>query len=115
VNGGDWYASIGTEKSKGTKLMTMQGPSKLGGVVEVDMGVTMDHLFNDIYGGMRDGYTFKGIQTGGASAGPITEDAFDIPLDFDSLGEINGMLGSGGWVLFDENVCAVDMARYITA
>lgn len=115
VRGGDWYASLGTENSKGTKLMTMQGPSKLHGVVEVEMGVTMKHLFNDIYGGMRDGFTFKGIQTGGASAGPITEDAFDIPIDFDSLNDIHGMLGSGGWVLFDDNVCAVDMARYLTA
>lgn len=115
VRGGDWYASLGTENSKGTKLMTMQGPSKLHGVVEVEMGVTMKHLFDDIYGGMREGFTFKGIQTGGASAGPITQDAFDIPLDFDSLNDIDGMLGSGGWVLFDENVCAVDMARYLTA
>ena len=115
VRGGDWYASLGTEKSKGTKLMTMQGPSKLAGVVEVEMGVTMRHLLYDIYGGMRDGYTFKGVQTGGASAGPITEDAFDRPIDFDSLSDIHGMLGSGGWVLFDERVCAVDMARYLTA
>ncbi|MCO5216073.1 MAG: NADH-quinone oxidoreductase subunit F [Thermomicrobiales bacterium] len=115
VRGGEWYASLGTENSKGTKLMTMQGPSKLSGVVEVEMGVTMRHLLNDIYGGMREGYTFKGIQTGGASAGPITEDAFDLAIDFDSLGPLNGMLGSGGWVLFDEDVCAVDMARYLTA
>ena len=115
MRGGDWYASLGTEKSTGTKLMTMQGPSKLHGVVEVEMGVTMNHLFNDIYGGMREGYTFKGMQTGGASAGPITEDAFERPLDFDSLTDIHGMLGSGGWVLFDESVCAVDMARYLTA
>ncbi|MCA9834732.1 MAG: NADH-quinone oxidoreductase subunit F [Thermomicrobiales bacterium] len=115
VRGGEWYASLGTENSKGTKLMTMQGPSKLSGVVEVEMGVTMRHLLDDIYGGMREGYTFKGIQTGGASAGPITEDAFDRPIDFDSLSDIHGMLGSGGWVLFDEGVCAVDMARYLTA
>ncbi len=115
VRGGDWYASLGTENSKGTKLMTMQGPSKLHGVVEVEMGMTMNQLFNDVFGGMRDGFKFKGIQTGGASAGPITEDAFDIPIDFDSLNDIHGMLGSGGWVLFDENVCAVDMARYLTA
>lgn len=115
VRGGDWYASLGTENSKGTKLMTMQGPSKLHGVVEVEMGMTMNQLFNDIFGGMRDGFTFKGIQTGGASAGPITESAFDIPIDFDSLNDIHGMLGSGGWVLFDDNVCAVDMARYLTA
>lgn len=115
VNGGEWYANIGTEKSKGTKLMTMQGPSKLHGVVEVEMGMTMRQLLNDIYGGMRDGYELKGIQTGGVSAGPITEAEFDLPIDFDSLKDVNGMLGSGGWVLFDQNVCAVDFARYMTA
>jgi NADH:ubiquinone oxidoreductase subunit F (NADH-binding) len=115
VNGGEWYAKLGTEKSKGTKLMTMQGPSKLHGVVEVEMGITMRHLLNDIYGGMREGYTLKGVQTGGVSAGPILEESFDIPIDFDSLNEVNGMLGSGGWVLFDQNVCAVDFARYMTA
>jgi NADH:ubiquinone oxidoreductase subunit F (NADH-binding) len=115
VNGGDWYAKFGTENSKGTKLMTMQGPSKLHGVVEVEMGITMNQLLNDIYGGMREGYTLKGMQTGGVSAGPITPDEFDIPIDFDSLNDIHGMLGSGGWVLFDETICAVDFARYMTA
>lgn len=115
VNGGAWYAGLGTEKSKGTKLMTMQGPSKLHGVVEVEMGITMNHLLNEIYGGMREGYEVKGVQTGGFSAGPITPDEFDIPIDFDSLNDVKGMLGSGGWVLFDQNVCAVDFARYMTA
>ena len=115
VNGGEWYAKFGTEKSKGTKLMTMQGPSKLHGVVEVELGITMDKLLNDVFGGMRDGFTLKGIQTGGVSAGPITETDFSIPIDFDSLNDVQGMLGSGGWVLFDQNVCAVDFARYMTA
>ena len=115
VNGGAWYAKFGTEKSKGTKLMTMQGPSKLHGVVEVELGITMDKLLNDIFGGMREGYTLKGVQTGGVSAGPITEADFNIPIDFDSLNDVQGMLGSGGWVLFDQHVCAVDFARYMTA
>ncbi len=115
VNGGAWYAGLGTEKSKGTKLMTMQGPSRLHGVVEVEMGVTMNHLLNEVYGGMREGYEVKGMQTGGVSAGPITPDEFDIPIDFDSLNDVQGMLGSGGWVLFDQNVCVVDFARYMTA
>src|SRR5690606_13023255 len=88
VNGGEWYANIGTEKSKGTKLMTMQGPSKLHGVVEVEMGMTMRHLFEEIYGGMREGFELKGIQTGGVSAGPITDEDFDIPIDFDSLNDV---------------------------
>lgn len=115
VNGGAWYAGLGTEKSKGTKLMTMQGPARLHGVVEVEMGVTMNHLLSEIYGGMREGYEVKGVQTGGVSAGPITPDEFDIPIDFDSLNDVQGMLGSGGWVLFDQSVCAVDLARYMTA
>lgn len=115
VNGGEWYAKFGTEKSKGTKLMTMQGPAKLHGVVEVEMGITMNALLNDVFGGVREGSSVKGVQTGGVSAGPIIPDEFDIPIDFDSLNDVQGMLGSGGWVLFDENVCAVDFARYMTA
>jgi NADH:ubiquinone oxidoreductase subunit F (NADH-binding) len=115
VNGGEWYAGLGTEKSKGTKLMTIQGPSKRHGVVEVEMGMTMGKLFNDVFGGMPDGYTYKGVQTGGVSAGPVTPEHFDIPLDFDSLTPLNGMLGSGGFVNFDESVCVVDFARYMTA
>lgn len=115
VNGGEWYAGFGTEKSKGTKLMTVQGPMHRHGVVEVEMGMTMDTLFYDIYGGMREGHELKGIQTGGVSAGPITKEHFDRPIDFDSYTDINGMLGSGGWVIFDEKVCVVDFARYMTA
>lgn len=115
LNGGEWYAGFGTENSKGTKLMTVQGPMHHHGVVEVEMGMTLRTLFNDVYGGMREGYRFKGVQTGGVSAGPLKEEHLDIPVDFDSLGEVGGMLGSGGWVIFDESVCAVDFARYLTA
>ncbi|MCC6705060.1 MAG: NADH-quinone oxidoreductase subunit F [Thermomicrobiales bacterium] len=115
LKGGEWYASIGTEKSKGTKLMTVQGPLKTMGLVEVPMGITMRTLIEEIWGGMRDGYTFKGVQTGGVSAGPLKEEHLDLPVDFDSLTDIGGMLGSGGFVVFDESVCAVDFARYMTA
>ncbi len=115
VNGGEWFAKMGTEKSKGTKLMTNQGPMNRMGVIEVEMGLTLNTIFNDIYGGMREGYVFKGVQTGGVSAGPLTKDHLDIPVDFDSLGDVGGMLGSGGWVIFDEKVCVVDFARYLTA
>jgi len=115
VNGGEWYANIGTEKSKGTKLMTIQGPSVRHGVVEVEMGITMDKLFNEIFGGMPEGYEYKGVQTGGVSAGPVTPAHFDRPIDFDSLTELDGMLGSGGFVNFDKSICAVDFARYMTA
>jgi NADH:ubiquinone oxidoreductase subunit F (NADH-binding) len=115
LNGGEWYKSIGTEKSAGTKLMTVQGPLKTMGLVEVPMGVKLGTLVNEIWGGMRDGYTFKGIQTGGVSAGPLKPEHFDLPVDFDSLTDVGGMLGSGGFVVFDSTVCAVDFARYLTA
>lgn len=114
-NGGAWFAGIGTEKSKGTKLMTIQGPVKTLGLVEVPMGITLRTLIDEVWGGMRDGYRFKGIQTGGVSAGPLKEEHLDLPVDFDSLTEVGGMLGSGGFVIFDETVSAIDFARYLTA
>lgn len=115
LNGGEWYKAIGTEKSTGTKLMTVQGPLKTMGLVEVPMGITLRTLVEEIWGGIREGYTFKGIQTGGVSAGPLKEEHLDMPVDFDSLTDLGGMLGSGGFVVFDETVCAVDFARYLTA
>jgi NADH:ubiquinone oxidoreductase subunit F (NADH-binding) len=113
--GGEWYASIGTEKSKGTKLMTVQGPVKTMGLVEVPMGTTMRTLLEGCWGGMRDGHQLKGIQTGGVSAGQLTAEHLDLPIDFDSLTDVGGMLGSGGFAVFDQHVCAVDFARYLTA
>ena len=113
--GGAWYAAIGTEKSKGTKLMTVQGALNTMGLVEVPMGINLGVLINEIWGGMRPGHQFKGIQTGGVSAGALTEEHFDLPVDFDSLTDVGGMLGSGGFVVFDQHVCAVDFARYLTA
>jgi NADH:ubiquinone oxidoreductase subunit F (NADH-binding)/(2Fe-2S) ferredoxin len=113
-NGGAWYASIGTEQSKGTKLVTIQGPVKRLGVAEVEMGYSLDDLINEIYGGAKEGYTLKGIQTGGVSAGPLRMEQLDVGIDFESLDEVGAMLGSGGFVAFDESVCAVDFARYLT-
>lgn len=115
INGGAWYASMGTKDTTGTKLMTNQGPMNRMGVVEVEMGMTLNTLFNDIFGGMREGYTFKGVQTGGVSAGPLKAEHLDEPVDFTSLDKFGGMLGSGGWVIFDEKVCVVDFSRYLTA
>lgn len=114
-NGGEWYASLGTEKSKGTKLVTVQGPVARIGLAEVEMGLSLRDLIFGIWGGMKAGYTFKGVQTGGVSAGPLREDQLDLTVDFDSMTEAGGMLGSGGFVVFDESVCAVDFARYLTA
>jgi NADH:ubiquinone oxidoreductase subunit F (NADH-binding) len=113
--GGDWYAGLGNEKSTGTKLVTMQGPLARLGVVEVEMGIPMRDLIFDVFGGMRAGSTFKGIQTGGVSAGPLVESQLDVPMDFDSMKPLDGMLGSGGFVVFDQHVCAVEFGRYLTA
>ena len=115
LNGGAWFAGIGTEKSAGTKMMTVQGPVKTLGLVEVPMGIKLGTLINEIWGGMLDGRRFKGIQTGGVSAGPLKEEHFELPVDFDSLTDVGGMLGSGGFVVFDESVSAIDFARYLTA
>lgn len=115
VNGGKWYAGLGTEESNGTKMMTVQGPMQRHGVIEVEMGMTLRHILNETFGGMKEGHTFKGVQTGGVSAGPLIDEHLDIPVDFDSLGEVGGMLGSGGWAVFDQNTCVVDFARYLTA
>jgi NADH:ubiquinone oxidoreductase subunit F (NADH-binding)/(2Fe-2S) ferredoxin len=114
-NGGAWYAQFGTENSKGTKLMTVQGPLKTMGLVEVPMGISLRTLFFEVWGGMRDGHEFKGVQTGGVSAGPLKEEHLDLPIDFDSLTDVGGMLGSGGFAVFDQHVCAVDFARYLIA
>ena len=114
-NGGEWYAQIGTEKSTGTKLMTVQGPLNTSAWSKCRWASPCAHLFDEVWGGMRDGYTFKGIQTGGVSAGPLKDEHLDLPVDFDSLTDVGGMLGSGGFVVFDETVCAVDFARYLTA
>jgi NADH:ubiquinone oxidoreductase subunit F (NADH-binding) len=113
--GGEWFSQIGTSNSAGTKMMTVQGPMKHVGLVETRMGITLRTLIDEVWGGMRDGHVFRGVQTGGVSAGPITEDQLGYAVDFDSMTEIGGMLGSGGFVVFDQHVCPVDFARYLTA
>jgi len=113
--GGEWFSQIGTSKSAGTKMMTVQGPLKQVGLVEVRMGITLRTLVEEVWGGMRDGHEFRGIQTGGVSAGALTEQQLGYPVDFDSMTEIGGMLGSGGFVVFDQHVCPVDFARYLMA
>jgi NADH-quinone oxidoreductase subunit F len=85
------------------------------GLVEVPMGITLRTLIDEVWGGMREGHTFKGIQTGGVSAGPLKDEHLDLPVDFDSLTPVGGMLGSGGFVVFDTTVSAIDFARYLTA
>jgi NADH:ubiquinone oxidoreductase subunit F (NADH-binding) len=113
--GGEWFSQIGTSTSSGTKLMTVQGPLKHVGLVEVRMGITLRTLIDEVWGGMRDEHDFRGIQTGGVSAGPLTEEYLGYAVDFDSMTEIGGMLGSGGFVVFDQHVCPIDFARYLMA
>ncbi len=113
--GGEWFSQIGTATSAGTKMMTVQGPLKHVGLVETPMGIALRALIEDVWGGMRDGHDFRGVQTGGVSAGPLKEEQLDYAVDFDSMTEVGGMLGSGGFVVFDQHVCPVDFARYLTA
>jgi NADH:ubiquinone oxidoreductase subunit F (NADH-binding)/(2Fe-2S) ferredoxin/NAD-dependent dihydropyrimidine dehydrogenase PreA subunit len=110
--GSEWYASIGTEGSKGTKIFSLVGKINNTGLVEVPMGVTLRHIIFDIGGGVPDGKAFKAVQTGGPSGGCIPEDMLDLPVDFDELSRVGSMMGSGGMIVMDEGTCMVDIARY---
>jgi NADH-quinone oxidoreductase subunit F len=111
-NGADWYRSIGTEGSKGTKIFSLVGKIKNTGLIEVPMGITLRQIIYDIGGGIPDGKRFKAVQTGGPSGGCIPEALIDLPVDFDRLQEAGSMMGSGGMIVMDEENCMVDMARY---
>jgi len=110
--GGNEFASIGTEKSKGTAVFTLAGKIQYPGLTEVPMGTTLRRVVYDIAGGMRTGKKFKAVQIGGPSGGCIPESLLDIPIDFDSLREAGSMMGSGGMIFMDEDDCAVDTARF---
>ena len=110
--GADEFASIGTEKSKGTAVFTLAGKVRYPGLTEVPMGTTLRRIVYDIAGGMRNERQFKGVQIGGPSGGCIPESLLDIPIDFDSLREVGSMMGSGGMIFMDEDDCAVDTARF---
>ncbi|MCQ2752073.1 MAG: 4Fe-4S binding protein [Coriobacteriales bacterium] len=110
--GGDEYAKVGTEKSKGTKVFAMVGKVKHTGLVEVPMGTTLRTLIYDIGGGIIGDRPFKAIQTGGPSGGCIPEDLLDLPVDFDTLKEYGAMMGSGGMIVMDDRSCMVEVARY---
>jgi len=113
--GADWYAGIGTEKSKGTKIFSLVGKINNTGLVEVPMGITMREIIFDIGGGIPGGKKFKAVQTGGPSGGCIPESLLDIPIDFDELKKVGSMMGSGGMIVMDENTCMVDIARYFVS
>ncbi len=112
LNGADWYASIGTEKSKGTKVFALGGKVVNTGLVEVPMGITLREVIFEIGGGIPGGKKFKAVQTGGPSGGCLTEEHLDCTIDFDTLTSLGSMMGSGGMIIMDEDTCMVDIARF---
>jgi len=112
--GADWYANIGTETSKGTKIFSLVGKVDNTGLVEVPMGITIKEIVYNLGSGSPDGKKIKAIQTGGPSGGCIPQDLFDLPIDYESLKQAGSIMGSGGMIVLDEDTCMVDFARYFT-
>ncbi|MBE6798223.1 MAG: NADH-quinone oxidoreductase subunit NuoF [Ruminococcaceae bacterium] len=112
LKGADWFKSIGTEKSKGTKVFALGGNIEHTGLVEVPMGTTLRQIVEEIGGGIPNGKKFKAAQTGGPSGGCIPAEYLDIPIDYDNLLEIGSMMGSGGLIVMDEDSCMVDIAKF---
>ena len=112
LNGAEWFSSMGTEKSKGTKVFALGGKIKNTGLVEVPMGTTLRQIIEEIGGGIPNGKKFKAAQTGGPSGGCIPAHLIDTPIDYDNLLEIGSMMGSGGLIVMDEDNCMVDIARF---
>ena len=112
LKGAAWFASIGTEKSKGTKVFALAGKINNVGLIEVPMGTTLREVIFEIGGGIRNGKKFKGVQTGGPSGGCLTEKHLDTPIDFDNLIAAGSMMGSGAMIVLDEDDCMVSMAKY---
>ena len=112
LKGGDWFSSIGTEKSSGTKVFALTGQINNSGLVEVPMGTTLREIVFDIGGGIRNGRGFKAVQTGGPSGGVITSEFLDTPIDFDSLTAIGSMMGSGGMIVMSEDDCIIDVIKF---
>ena len=112
LNGPEWFASIGTEKSKGTKVFALGGKINNTGLVEIPMGTTLREIVEEIGGGIPNGKKFKAAQTGGPSGGCIPASLIDTPIDYDSLISIGSMMGSGGLIVMDEDTCMVDIAKF---
>jgi NADH:ubiquinone oxidoreductase subunit F (NADH-binding)/(2Fe-2S) ferredoxin/NAD-dependent dihydropyrimidine dehydrogenase PreA subunit len=112
LHGGDHYASMGTEKSKGTKVFALTGKVKHTGLVEVPMGITLREIIFDIGGGILNDKKFKAVQIGGPSGGCLTEEHLDLPVSYESLAEVGAIMGSGGMVVMDEENCMVDVAKF---
>ena len=115
TRGADWFASIGTDKSKGTKVFALTGKINNSGLIEVPMGTTLREIIFDIGGGIRNGKKFKGVQTGGPSGGIIVEKDLDIPISYESLIALGSMMGSGGMIVMDEDDCVVDVSKFYMA
>ena len=112
LNGAEWFASMGTEKSKGTKVFALGGKITNTGLVEIPMGTTLREVIEEIGGGVPNGKKFKAAQTGGPSGGCIPAEHFDVPIDYDNLIAIGSMMGSGGMIVMDEDNCMVDIAKF---
>ncbi len=112
LNGSEWYASIGTEKSKGTKVFALGGKIENTGLLEIPMGTTLREVIFEVGGGIPNGKAFKAVQTGGPSGGCLTDEHLDTPIDYDNLVALGSMMGSGGMIVMDEDNCMVDVARF---
>lgn len=112
LKGADWFKTIGTEGSPGTKTFSLTGSIENTGLIEVPMGTTLRHIIYDIGGGLKSGAAFKGVQIGGPSGGCLVLNQLDQPLDFDSVKKLDAIMGSGGLVVMDENTCMVEVARF---
>ena len=112
TKGGDWFAKLGTENSKGTKVFALTGKITNSGLIEVPMGITLREIIYDIGGGIPNGKKFKAVQTGGPSGGVITADYLDTPIDFDNLAKLGSIMGSGGMIVMDEDDCMVDVTKF---
>lgn len=110
--GAEWFAAIGSEKSKGTKVFALAGKINNVGLIEVPMGITLREIIYEIGGGIKDGKKFKAVQTGGPSGGCLTERHLDTPIDYDNLIAAGSMMGSGGMIVMDEDDCMVSIAKY---
>jgi NADH-quinone oxidoreductase subunit F len=110
--GADWYASYGTERCRGTKTFSLVGKVENTGLIEVPFGITMRQIIHEIGGGILEGKSFKGMQTGGPSGGCLPSDFLDTPIDYESLTAAGSIMGSGGMIVMDEDTCIVDVARY---
>ncbi|MDY0125310.1 MAG: NuoF family protein, partial [Anaerolineaceae bacterium] len=112
LKGSEWFASMGTEKSKGTKTFALAGDVKNAGLIEVPFGITLREIIFDVGGGIKGDKKFKAVQTGGPMGGCLPESLLDLPVDYETLGQAGSIMGSGGMIVMDEGTCMVDIARF---